>query len=1366
LSTVTVPFGGTGQTTLTSNGVLLGAGTGAVDTSKQAPSGNFVGTTDTQTLTNKTITDNTNDVTARSLFSNSGANTVSVFASANPTTGQVLTAVNGTTATWQSLSSTLSAGLGIDSSQLALNTIQLDTTARFTFSGNSLELSTVTVPFGGTGQTTLASNGVLLGAGTGAVNTSKQAPAGDFVGTTDTQTLTNKTITDNTNDVTARSLFSNNGTNTVSVFASANPAAGQVLTATSSTTATWQAFTSGLSAGLGIDSSQLALGTIQLDTTARFTFSGNSLELSTVTVPFGGTGQTTLASNGVLLGAGTSAVDTSKQAPSGDFVGTTDTQTLTNKTITDNTNDVTARSLFSNNGTNTVSVFASANPAAGQVLTATSSTTATWQFISSNLSAGLGIDNSQLALDTIQIDNTSRFIYSGNSLELSTVTVPFGGTGQTTLSSNGVLLGAGTSAVDTSKQAPSGDFVGTTDTQTLTNKTITNNTNDVTARSLFSNSGANTVSVFASANPAAGQVLTATGGTTATWQDISISNFSRIITVSQGAPNISPNWSTLQQARVDAISMSPTATNQILILMYPGDYSETIPIFVPSFVTISGQVENGDIGTVTIRPTAPASASQIISLNGEASIEGVTIDGYDGVSAYASFCIRSFPSSGETDYVSNVRCVNSVSSLILIAGNTIASDTFCIMNDVTCESDTTTTINAISISEARNVRGGNITIRGGASTLAQGIQITNDNTYVSFSDVLIENVNTGIRTNTSTSNSNRDYPFIRVSNLTFIDIAQNCVLFFIPGVMNLFNVTFTDNTGNFPNQLHINSENPSLPADPNKIVITSSTLRQDLIQLNNGASDNPAILMGDFFSVIPGEEKYVINNTLESENMFSGSGTAITENMIVFQNATNVTNQVALPAVDPFLCELATTGSIDITSAPATVDGVAPIAFFTRVLVKDGSTANPGTTSIDNGIYVWNGAGNPMTRAIDFTNSDEFFHETYFSIGNGGTVNFATRWKIDASTFTGNTIIVGTTSWGVEAYSTQAFQNPVVLGDNFYIGLTSDTFSGIELGITFPYQGVSTSTMQWQYWNGGSWTDFEIMSTLAEPNYRSNANQSFGNNETFAEYETIKFNHRFRIFDNWATTSVNGQSAYYIRANIINTSGVTTPIIQTVKIHRNYTKINSDGFVEFFGRARPLERMELHNTNSFKNNSYTQPDFVNNVNIANNIYALDPDITFGRYRNSSGVSANDFIINLPPNLDTSFPLYARINFFPTSNGDTGNVYLVCCYTTAGTEQNINNNSRTNTVVSTTTPVNSTVGTYQTTDVFELPVPTYNSQISGDPTSTAENFQTMFLMVLRDANNPADTATDDVLVFKVVIWYRIWTKGIYSYALYN
>lgn len=73
-----------------------------------------------------------------------------------------------------------------------------------------------------------------------------------------------------------------------------------------------------------------------------------------------------------------------------------------------------------------------------------------------------------VAGETVQVDG------AGNPVNLGTLPVAYGGTGVTTLS--GVVIGQGGVAGFTSKTNPSGAFVGTTDTQTLTNKTLTDPT--------------------------------------------------------------------------------------------------------------------------------------------------------------------------------------------------------------------------------------------------------------------------------------------------------------------------------------------------------------------------------------------------------------------------------------------------------------------------------------------------------------------------------------------------------------------------------------------------------------------------------------------------------------------------------------------------------------------------------------------------------------------------------------------------------------------------------------------------------------------------------------------------------------------------
>ena len=84
--------------------------------------------------------------------------------------------------------------------------------------------------------------------------------------------------------------------------------------------------------------------------------------------------------------------------------------TMTNKTITDTTNNVAAKSLFS--ASTTIDVSASTAPSSGQVLIATSSTTATWQ----NIAGG-----SSMVAPTAATDANGA-ILSGSTLQLEFAT--------------------------------------------------------------------------------------------------------------------------------------------------------------------------------------------------------------------------------------------------------------------------------------------------------------------------------------------------------------------------------------------------------------------------------------------------------------------------------------------------------------------------------------------------------------------------------------------------------------------------------------------------------------------------------------------------------------------------------------------------------------------------------------------------------------------------------------------------------------------------------------------------------------------------------------------------------------------------------
>lgn len=63
--------------------------------------------------------------------------------------------------------------------------------------------------------------------------------------------------------------------------------------------------------------------------------------------------------------------------------------------------------------------------------------------------------------------------------------------------------------------------------------------------------------------------------------------------------------------------------------------------------------------------------------------------------------------------------------------------------------------------------------------------------------------------------------------------------------------------------------------------------------------------------------------------------------------------------------DLSAQTAVNLASAPATIDGLAPAA-GSRILVRHQANA------AENGVYVWNGAGVAMSRAVDFDSAPEF----------------------------------------------------------------------------------------------------------------------------------------------------------------------------------------------------------------------------------------------------------------------------------------------------------------------------------------------------------------------------------------------------------
>jgi len=441
---LTVPYGGTGVSTLTDHGIVLGSGAGAVSVTAVGATGEM-------------------------LIGNTGADPTW---SSTPT----VTTMNATTFD----TNVAAAGVTLSGTTLSADGTDVDIDINITAKGagqviiDDLQLGTqLTVPYGGTGLTTITDHGVMVGSGAGAVTPLAVGTDGQVLlgstgadpvfatlasaGSTIAFTPGAGTLNLETGSAVATSAPTDAGTATPSAGALTVAGGTNINTAGAGSTVTvnLDAAISGLSsvdiaAGGRIGTATSAGNTLLLqaydvDGTAYVTFAtltanndptmdlettvtmgGNEIYYATGTdipVTDGGTGASSLTDHGVIIGSGAAAVSVTAVGSTGEvFVGSTGADPVWS--ATPSVTSLTATTVY---GT----TFDTNVAAAGVTLSGTSLTAdGTDSDIDINITAkGTG----QVIIDDLQLTTD--------------LAVTEGGTGASTLTDHGVLVGSGTSAI-------------------------------------------------------------------------------------------------------------------------------------------------------------------------------------------------------------------------------------------------------------------------------------------------------------------------------------------------------------------------------------------------------------------------------------------------------------------------------------------------------------------------------------------------------------------------------------------------------------------------------------------------------------------------------------------------------------------------------------------------------------------------------------------------------------------------------------------------------------------------------------------------------------------------------------------------------
>ena len=230
-----------------------------------------------------------------------------------------------------------------------------------------------------------------------------------------------------------------------------------------------------------------------------------------------------------------------------------------------------------------------------------------------------------------------------------------------------------------------------------------------------------------------------------------------------------------------------------------------------------------------------------------------------------------------------------------------------------------------------------------------------------------------------------------------------------------------------------------------------------------------------------------------------------------------------------------------------------------------------------------------------------------------------------------------------KSFTGSTFTFPGIVADNaIYVGSQVSTIIdfvqhyGIKVLVeTAAVNGSGEIVIE--YWNGSSWIEVSGMETDADGQYFPHGNNYF---QDIGGHQ-IRYDSQLSL-SSWTKNDPPslGTDYYWTRFRI-STDITTAPIFQQFKVHSNRSEINADGWIEYFGKARPIGQLGLNFSAArpFEGNMQSQTIYVNE------------DVAVGFTQNKMTITNDKTGIAgfLPFDFDTSSPILLEWSGMPINS---------------------------------------------------------------------------------------------------------------------